>query len=362
MAGSLSYQSANILLLLLAGLMFQLVDRQREAGKTILTLVLLTVVLALLIGTNETGMMVTFAVVTFMFLASLRQGWRASWPWLLLFLVAVACSAIVYFSPGNAVREATFALRHNLMRSLMGSLGMGVWTLLAWLRSPVFLVATALTPFLTALLCRSPSRPFQPRKKHLAGLIIGTLLLPFLLEFPAWWAMGGWPPPRTVDAIYFVFLGGWLFTVGAITVYFLPDGWREKGTGFRPVTVAAFLFTVVLFIPAVFTNSRFQHAQMDLQQSAPAFGAYMQQRYDLIGQALKNGQKRLLVPDFDGEYPRSVYFNDILPLSYDWRNVCYAKYFGLEKIKRQRGPRKPRPARVFPPSPAQQENAPFSWQ
>jgi hypothetical protein len=332
MAGSLSYQSANILLLLLAGLMFQLTDRQREGKQTGLTLAALLGVLVLAIGANETGMMMTFVAVSFMLLARLRMGWRVSWPWLLLFLVALICSAIVYVAPGNAVREATFPLRHELMRSLLGSLGMGVWTLTAWLKSPVLLVATLLTPFMTALLCRSPARQFQPHKRQLVALLAATLLLPFLLEFPAWWAMGGWPPPRTVDAIYFVFLCGWLFTVGAITVYFMPSGWRENTLGTR--AVAAFLAAVVLFVLAVFTNGKFQRAQLDLLHSAPAFDAYMQQRYATIAKALNNGQYVLSVPDFGREYPRSVYFNDILPMATDWRNVCYAHYFGLQSIQR----------------------------
>jgi hypothetical protein len=334
MAGSLSYQSANILLLLLAGLMFQLSERQREGQKITTTLIALTGVLVLAIGANETGMLMAFVATGVMLLARLRQGWQIALPWLLLFLVALVCSAIVFGAPGNAVREATFPLRHDLMRSLAGSFAMGLWTLTAWLQNPVFIVATVLTPFMTALLCRNPARQFHPSKWQLLTLLVGTLLLPFLLEFPAWWAMGGWPPPRTVDAIYFVFLCGWLFTVGAITLYFMPNVWREHGLNAQPRALTAFLITAVLFGLAVFTNGKFQRAQMDWRETAPAFDAYMQQRYAMIADALNHGQQTLSVPDFGREYPRSVYFNDILPMPTDWRNVCYAQYFGLQSIQR----------------------------
>lgn len=350
MAGSLSYLSANILLLVMAGLMLQLADRQYAGKRAGFTFAALAVVLVLAVGANETGMLMAAAAVTFMLLARLRKGWRLAWPWLALFAIAAICSAIVYFAPGNTVRESTFRYGHDLLRSIKGSLGMGAWTIFGWVQSPLFLLATALTPFLTTLLARSGIRQFQPGKMHLAVLAIGTLLLPVLLEFPAWWAMGGWPPVRTVDAIYFVFLCGWLFTVGTFTLYFMPTGWREKGL-IRPRTAALMLAGVTLFTLAAYTNGRFQNALMDWRQAAPAFNAYIQQRYALIDEAHQQGKRRLIVPAFEGDYPRSVYFNDILPLSRDWRNICYARYFDLNLIKRERGKSKPHKSRLRPPSP-----------
>lgn len=335
MAGSLSYQTANILLLLLAGLMIQLADQQRDNQPAHWTLVALTGVLVLAVGANETGMMMAVVAVGILLLTRLRQGWRKAAPWLWLLLVALGCSAVVYLAPGNAVREATFPLRHDLLRALAGSFNMGLWTLTGWLQSPLLWAVTALTPFMTVLLCRHPARQFQPRQRPLWALAGGTLLLPFLLEFPAWWAMGGWPPPRTVDAIYFVFLCGWLFTVGAVTLYYLPEHWREQGLEAAPRARTVFLVTALLLVLAVFTHGKLQRAVRDWQDAAPAFDAYMQQRYALLAAARTNGQAFLTVPDFGREYPRSVYFNDILPLPQDWRNVCYARYFGLQGVQRQ---------------------------
>ncbi len=44
----------------------------------------------------------------------------------------------------------------------------------------------------------------------------------------------------------------------------------------------------------------------------------------------------LVVEDYQQEYPRTIFFNDIMHDPDHWRNVCYADYFGLEKIKRER--------------------------
>jgi hypothetical protein len=60
----------------------------------------------------------------------------------------------------------------------------------------------------------------------------------------------------------------------------------------------------------------------------------MQQRYAMIEEAVAGGRLSLVVPDYNREYPRTIYFNDIMHDSRDWRNACYAAYFGLERIKR----------------------------
>lgn len=351
MAGSLSYLTANILLLVLGGVIIRLVDRQARGWGTGPSLFMACVVVIVAIGANETGMLMVAGVVALMLLTRLPQGWRIARPWVLLFGVAAVCSAVVYFAPGNAVRNTTFPDQHNLLFAIKGSLGMGVWTLLGWFRNPVFIGITLLTPFLALLLQRHGGRQFQRRKGVVALLLATTLLLPFLLEFPAWWAIGGWPPVRTVDAIYFAFLCSWLLTVGAITLYFLPTAQATVGQYLKWWNAGGFMLLALLFVAAVFINGRFQHAVMDWQWNAPAYNAYLQQRYALLDKMVKQDKRRIRVPAFDGQYPRTTYFNDIVPKSTDWRNVCYAQYFGLKKIMRLPQTSKPAPKRARPPAP-----------
>ena len=352
MASSLSYLSANILLLVLGGLMIWLTDRQAGGGKTGLLLLITSVVVFLAVGANETGMLLVAGTVTLVMLAKLWGGWHIARPWLLLFVVAAVCSAVVYFSPGNAVRNTTFPDQHNLLFAIKGSLGMGAWTLLGWIFNPLFIATTLLTPVLTRLLHRHAGRSWQPRKRHLVTLIIATLLLPFLLEFPAWWAIGGWPPVRTVDAIYFPFLCSWLLTVAAMTLYFQAAKPVSSGQYLQWRGMTVFMLVTVLFASAIFINGRFQHALMDWQGAAPAYDAYLQQRYALLDNMIRQDKRRVIVPAFDGEYPRTTYFNDIVPKSTDWRNVCYAQYFGLKKVMRLPQTAKPLPKRARPPAPA----------
>jgi KDO2-lipid IV(A) lauroyltransferase len=54
-----------------------------------------------------------------------RSGRAGLWPWLAVLIVTLACFAVVYLSPGNEIRAADFPLRHDLARSVTGSLSVG---------------------------------------------------------------------------------------------------------------------------------------------------------------------------------------------------------------------------------------------
>jgi len=85
---------------------------------------------------------------------------------------------------------------------------------------------------------------------------------------------------------------------------------------------------------AIGMNGRFMRAATDLLYRAEPYDEYMQERKLDIQQALAQRQMYLSVDEYRGEYPRSIYYNDIRPDPRDWRNVCYAQYYGLRGIRR----------------------------
>jgi len=336
-AGALSYQTANILLMFTLGLMVSLCDRLQQQNSYYGVLFTLIIVIVLGMGTNETNMLALSGIVALAFLFQLRSGWSSVKPWLILSVITLGCFAIVYFAPGNAVREASFPLRHDFTRAVYGSLDMGWWVLMGWLLNPLFIVATLLTPFaITRLYSLSPCT-FTLSNASIVFVILLTLALPFVLQFPAWWAMGGWPPPRTVDATFFVFLLSWFLMLGVLTIRFVPaDFLNSSGKYFSTSNGLIFSMGAVLFMLAVAGNFKFQRVQQDLWLRAEPFNAYMLQRYALINQSVTHKHLALLVPAFNQEFPRSIYFNDIVPDYRDWRNACYADYFGLQVIGREK--------------------------
>jgi len=338
MAGALTYQSANILFFVVSGLMILLADRQKNSKNIFNVFVVLLLMLVIAIGTNETSMLALTGLALLGFIVHLRSGWVILKPWLVLLMVALLCFGVVYFSPGNAIRAADFPLRHDLSRSISGSLSVGLKILWLWLSNPVLIVSSFLAPFAIARLYLLSARQFVVSKTMIVVLLLATFTMPVLLQFPAWWSMGGWPPARTQDVIYFLFLVGWYLSIGAFTVHYLHKGkLRFVVQPYRPGAAIVLLLLAGLFTAVVLESRAYQLARTDLFHLARPHHEYLNQRYKIINHATANGHRYLNVPDYQQEYPRSIYFNDIMLNPNHWRNVCYADYFGLEKIKRKKG-------------------------
>ncbi len=340
MAGALTYQSANILLLTAFALMIRFLDQQTQGGNTVWTFTALLLVIFIAMGTNETSMLILMSIIGLIVIIKLPSDRLTIMPWLFLLAIALICFAVVFLSPGNVIRAADFPLRHDLSRSITGSLNMGIKILFSWMINPLLLTASILTPFAVYRLYLLSDRVFNISASLLMMFFFTTLAIPILLQFPAWWAMGGWPPARTVDAIYFIFLLSWFLSIGVMTLYFIH---RKKEISaisrkiFNQTRVNIMLLSAaILFTLAVLNNHNLQLAWNDLRYDARPYHEYLTARYQLIEQALTDQNLSLIVPDYHRPYPRSLYFNDIMHSSRHWRNTCYADYFGLQKIKRSR--------------------------
>ena len=341
MAGVLTYQSANILFFVVLGLMIQLADRQNDLKHFFILFVVLLLVLVFAIGANETSMLALTSLALLGFVAHLRSGWAKLKPWFVILVVILVCFSVVYFSPGNVIRAADFPLRHDLSRSINGSLSVGLQILWLWVSNPVLIVSSFLVPFAISRLYLLSARSFAVSKTMVVVLVSATFLMPVLLQFPAWWSMGGWPPARTVDAIYFLFLVGWYLSIGAYTVRYLRKGkWQSTIQQYKPATVIVLLLLTGLFTAAVLKSRTYQLARSDLYHLAQPYHDYLNARYKQIEHAKAKGRRYLVVPDYQQEYPRTIFFNDIMQNPNHWRNVCYADYFGLEKINRKKTEKK----------------------
>jgi hypothetical protein len=340
MAGAFTYQTANVLFLVMLGLMLRLHERQINSSKYFMLFSVLLLVVVIAIGANETTMLAITGMVLIGVLIHLRSGRAILWPWMVILAVSLVCFDVVYFSPGNAVRAADFALRHDFMRSMYGSLSVGVKMLWIWISNPVLILSSMLAPFAVIRLQQLSGRSFTVPGRLIAALIVCTFAMPVVLQFPAWWAMGGWPPARTVDAIYFLFLVSWFVSLGAITIRYLYAGESSGVTRpYQPYTAVTLLILSALFSFAALESKAYKQAKTDLFELARPYHDYLNQRYEQIRQALANDQLYLVVADYQGEYPQTIFFNDIMHDPGHWRNVCYADYFGLEKIKREYGKR-----------------------
>ena len=338
MAGALTYQSAHILLLLSLAVIVRLRNCARPDSGCYRWFFLLAFLIVLGTGTNEISMMVLLTVSGLALLDAIVLRDRKLLGWALLFLLAILCCCVVYFSPGNTIRESTFPLRHDWLRSIRGSVDMGSWSLLVWTGNPIFITTTLLTPFAAAVLYHKSGRMFKITSLQLFILVLITLLSPFVLQFPAWWAMGGWPPPRSVDAIFFIFILSWMSLLVALTIRFIPENWILSTEGkFQFRASVLFFLASILFVMSVSISAKLNTALQDLRHHAKPFKEYMAQRHAVIEQSRQQGMYAVTVPAPEIEMPKSIYFNDIRADWRDWRNACYAQYFRLNAIQRIKG-------------------------
>lgn len=328
MAGSLSYQSANIFLLLILGLMFRMNMLQPDRPRAV-HFVLLLISISLGIGTNETGMLAIAALAILLSLRLISSNKGLTYESILILLLTIGCVAIVYFSPGNAIRQSTLPLGQDLLAALKGSLEMGLWTLGEWMMRPVFIATTLFVPVVINSLTRESESVLIVKRIDLVIIFILTFTLPFLLQFPAWWSMGGWPPPRTVDAIFFVFLVCWLFFVGMFARYFKLNDRVAKSSWFFVILGGVLLISIV-------SDKRAHRMAIDLVENVVPFHEYISSRHTAIQKAISAENYYVTLPSYRATAPKSVYFNDIGSNPYDWRNICYAQYFGLLGVRRSK--------------------------
>lgn len=336
-AGALTYQTANMLLLLQLALTIRLFNNRLQAAKRYQLMTSLTVVLVMGIGTHETNIAMVLLLVFVAMLFSLIKASQLKIYWLVMLVLALICIAIVFLSPGNLAREATFPMRHDWLHAINGSISSGLQVMGYWLSSPLLWFSTIAWGILSPGLLREDSRLPAITLPVLVITGLFTLLIPVVLQFPAWWAMGGYPPARTVDWIYFVFLISWFTFTTCVVVYLHQSESLSLKTDTKQtailVGVAPLLLVVLLAM-----NGRFYQATGDLFRYASPYKAYMDQRMQTIDRALVHGQLKLAVPEYTGTYPRSIVYNDIRYDPRDWRNVCYADYYGLEGISRVKLP------------------------
>lgn len=335
MAGALTYQTGNILLLVIIGLSFNLYDRQLTftAHKTYLLLLMTTIFVAM--GLNETVMLaitcLIIAVNFYIFFsrtASIR-------PWLIILTVTLISFCIVYFAPGNEVRSSRFPHRNDILLAISGTWDYGLGNLLRWLSSPALIAASMLSLYFANQLYKSSHRILKVNIKLVIVLFFLILATPFALSFPAWWAMGVSPPDRTNNVIYFIFLLNWFTFITSVLVLIRKHSLTKYFIISINLKASFIIIAGVLYILSISASNNYVVALNDLFNNAPFYSEYLNKRYTTIENSLNNSVSSLILPSYNYKYPKSIYFDDITINTGNWSNVCYAKYFNLDQVSRE---------------------------
>lgn len=90
--------------------------------------------------------------------------------------------------------------------------------------------------------------------------------------------------------------------------------------------------TLIVFSIMVYLNPTMSRARLDLVGRAHAFHATNLERYRLLEAHRPGDEVPVVVPDYPGEDPLTIYVSSITDNPGHWENSCMAKYFGVDSV------------------------------
>ena len=314
--GSVSYQLPNILFLVLLGVIVK--EGQRTNLRNSLAIIAL---IAAIIGCNETSMLYT-TLLSLIILAIFvyRKGLRIKrFHWILL-LSSIIFSCAVIFAPGNEIRSSVQSGNSDFIFALKNSLKLGAVHIFKWL--PLLLI---LTPFLIGFIIKNNLKIFfKPSTQVLYLLVFFVIISPVIGFFPGFWSLGGPPPLRTINTIYFTFFVGYFGVVLLIVPFISP--YARSLDKLLKLKYIFFLFAIVL----IAKSRNVEMAYRDLiSGDAVNYKMELDDRLKFLNN--RSDTSRIILPALNYK-PKSIYFDDITDNFEDWRNRCYADYYGLNAV------------------------------
>lgn len=327
MPGSITYQLASTLTLLLFSLVIPLLQRRVQKNELIY-LITGSILCIAIVGSNETSMLILCVIFSTLFAVQLYRTKTFDLRLLVLLTITIAASLIVIAAPGNLIRMAEKPDRFQLLPSIFGSFKTTLLYLANWIPMTI-LIIVLFSPLLIRL-AKNIREQHQLQWLSMLNLtLIAFLFLGFLALcfFPSYWSQGGKPPARTVNVIYLLFILG---AMALSTLFFAYLQKTERPVPKVPVTGNLFLALIIALILG-FKPNNIRNVYKDLiTGTAYRYQLEMKQRYTL----LENCQTDCLLPAIQHR-PSTLFAYDLAKspseeIIYYNRDLGY--YFGLKSV------------------------------
>jgi len=283
--------------------------------------------IAAAVGCNEVAMVHVLLLQATALLLWWKDGPRALLVGLLLW--SIACAALVYFAPGNAVREAYFSNIHDPLRTAAYTVAQTIRFGALWTLSPPFLLVTILVmQWGRGLPATEAFRAFLFRVPRWLMLALPILAIMLGMALP-YWGTGILGQHRTVNAALFVFLPlVWLALLVWDAQVFQQRGWqlipRNRKLRYGALLVVGFSLLFLRQDGAVTadlwngTLSRYDEQCLE--------------RYAEVKEAIRLGADTLQL-DLLQDPPRSLGTLDIMADPEHFMNRGLVLYFGGDALR-----------------------------
>jgi hypothetical protein len=313
-AGSMTYQLSNIISILFICSLIKVFQLNRLKH-----LFFAIIYMILLIGTNETSMVIWSVTLGSIFLYKSILSKKAEYHLLGVICVIFICSLLVILAPGNSVRGAYFPESHQFFNSIFQSLRALIINGTRWFPL-LFILTLLLFGYLEKNTEIKSSQIFKVNPVLVFSVVCAITFLGFFISF---WSMGNAPPLRTVNVISFYFMLGILYIM--FILFFKYERIFEFYSLINKQKKYA-LMIVILGSIVCFNNIRGVYADL-LLGTAYRYNLELIERYKII-----EGSKLALyeIPGLKNR-PRTLFVSDITTDAENWRNECFGTYFS-EKV------------------------------
>lgn len=324
--GAVTYQTGNNLFLIFISLLILEHRNKLLLKSALMHFVLSALILICAIGCNEITMLTCLSFLVIVNLIVFIKKIKVTKTLLLYFIIATLFSAVVYFAPGNDVREGFAENKHLFWYSLEYSFLQTIRFALTWLTSPALLSISLLYIISYNTIFQKIPLFRNSFDLNIFQALLFLFLCIFISIFPAYWSMGILGQHRTLNIAYFSFIILWfiLLTV-ALNKY-------ERSFNNAMVIFSKHLnkIIIVAFLFLMFEKNGYGALSDLCSGSAHRFNKQMNERTSI----LQSGDK--IIGDtiyFTAikDKPKTLFVLDIKEDWQHWSNKGYAIYFRVDK-------------------------------
>jgi len=319
--GVVTYQLANCFTLFYFIGLHHFSNCKKGLSKTLLFILLFCSIL-LLAGFNEVEML--FLVALHVLIVVIQWRYKlANRTWFFGFLIASLIGfCLVYFAPGNKVREAYFIgeshrLGYSVLQTFLQMLRFSFdWTFngVLILLSYIYLSFSQFVVFFSNLL----RNHFFVNRWIAFITLIGVL---FLAIFPAYWSTGIMGQHRTVNMAYFYFIMLWFINLTVWSDVLI----NTKIFGNVQIKKIALIVSILCI---GFSNNSFTAWKDLISNDAKNFNKQLNNRYLLLDSMDKHMDKIQTIPVLNIK-PKSIFIYDLSNDPKYFPNTCYKTYWDL---------------------------------
>jgi len=352
MTSAVTYQSGNILFLIICGYLFRIRKFSDQQRNILITLILSALIFASA-GTNEVNMVLTLEICVLCFLWDYIVHRRMNVLLAVATSTSIISTAIVVLAPGSGRRFET--TRHlDLISALQSSLTYGASSAAQWfILTPLLPIGLLSVPVLSKWLARRKVLPFTV--SPLWSLTVSSMMYVSLF-FPSFYSTAH-VEARTVNVIYLFFLISIFFNI-----VILIDNATDRGKELKVFSsrIGILMLCALILIMFIVPRSNVKTAISDLVTgSAYYYDKELKQRYQIINDCRnrqgdvdpyvgKGEDLRLDIQQADNEIcqvpplkhtPKSIYFDEMAldPRKNESYNIIrykltYAYYFQRRAI------------------------------